>query len=130
METQIEWFESQNMQYGKFTFDDLSNTQSNENLIVDWKKRFAAKSREKFSLIWDCTELHDYESACKILWQETVRQNLHQIDRIWIISNPEIVKAFPYLMCFFEKINFKMICVGGNVYKISHQSAPTSTFIN
>jgi len=119
MEARIAWFESRHIQYGQFTFTDKSNNQSNENLIIDWKEKFAAKSGEKFRLVWDCTGLQDYESACRMLWKETVRQTLHQIDRIWIISNPEIIKALPYLMYFFEGINFKMICLGKNIYKIS-----------
>lgn len=130
MGVKMEWFEEQQVRYGKFTFTNESTDQSNENVILDWKQKFAKQPKEKFILVWDCIELDDYESTCRMLLQETVQQTIHQIDRMWIISNPEITKAVPYLINFFEGINFKMIGLGNNIYKISRQPSLLHALIN
>jgi len=127
MEVKIEWFENKNMRYGKFTFSDKLTSLSAEEAVVDWKERFAKQPHEKFTLVWDCSELEDYDSACQELWQEAFQETHQQVERIWIISNSEIVNAEVQLRALFDDFNVKMASLGNNIYEITKHALSKST---
>lgn len=109
MEVKTEWFEKGGKQYGKFSFIQKLTKNDAEKAIIEWQTKFEEHQYEKFTLIWNCTRLTEYEPMARIFWQKKLKETENQIERIWLVSDSKMIRAGASLMRLFVKVDLKVV---------------------
>jgi len=122
MEVKMEWFEKLGMQYGRFHFVQKLTKKAAENAINEWKIKFTEQSTKKITMIWDCTELTDYEPMARIFWQKTLKETQNQIECVWLISDSKIIRAGASIMSLFVNFNMKVMSSEKDVFATNDSS--------
>ncbi|MCZ8356075.1 MAG: hypothetical protein O9340_15140 [Cyclobacteriaceae bacterium] len=77
--------------------------------IVYWKACFNEKQNQKITLIWDCTEMTDYEPFARVAWQQALSELKEQIETIWLISDSKLIRAGASILSFFTSLDIKAV---------------------
>lgn len=97
-----------NYDFLTFTFPAFLDKKSAEKAIDIWDKEFALQPRGT-DLIWDCTEMTDYDPMARMLWQKALTNHKNQINTIWLISESAIIRAGAKLFSLFVGVTIKPV---------------------
>jgi len=122
MEIKVEWFEKGGKQYGRFYFEGKLTKAAAEAAIKEWKNIFDQRPGEKFILIWDCTELIDYEPMARIFWQKALKETQRQIAKVWLASDSKMIRAGASIMNLFVKFDLKVMTSESDIFEITKPS--------
>ena len=84
MNPTIEWCEKSGGNCLRFTFGEMLTERDAEFAINKWKQAFNQKKDQCISLIWDCTDMKQYESAARKKWTNALFEMRPQIGSIWL----------------------------------------------
>ena len=79
----IKW--TNEAEFLEFTFPAYLGQAMAEEAISQWDARFA-ELHEPVSLVWDCSELIDYDPLARRAWQEALRRHQPKVNDIWLVS--------------------------------------------
>lgn len=119
MEIKIEWFEKGGKQYGRFCFTQKLTKKAAEAAIKEWKNIFDQRPADKFILIWDCTELIDYEPMARIFWQKALKETQQQITKVWLASDSKMIRAGASIMNLFVKFDLKVMTSESDIFEMT-----------
>lgn len=91
-----------------FTFPTILDKKSAEKAIALWDKEFAAQPG-KVDLIWDCTNMQDYDPIARHLWQKALTAHKGQINTIWVVCESAMIRAGAKLFALFVGVNIQPV---------------------
>ena len=112
MENDIElfWTKINERDCLRFKFGKQLSRSEAELAIKQWKEAFQSHNTgRKTDLVWDCSELKDYEPMARVVWQSALKELGGQIGKIWLISPSKIIRAGASMMSLFTKFAIKAV---------------------
>lgn len=80
-----EWVQINNKECLKITCYKMFTNQEAMNISENWKNMFAPKADKRFSVIFNCENMADYEPMARTIMQKTISELKKQIDTIWVV---------------------------------------------
>ena len=105
----IEWVTKSNKQWLKFTFKGALTIKDVEAAIVEWKEAFRSVGDGSINLIWDCRDMHGYDSAARIKWTDALKEMKPRIDKIWLVSGSSLIRMGASVIGLLTSINIKAV---------------------
>ena len=105
----IEWHEKRGNSYLKFTFGEQLTERDAEFAILKWKRAFKEKNDQCIGLIWDCTNMKQYESGARQIWTNALFELKHQIGSIWLISDSTLIRMGASVMGMATSLHIKAV---------------------
>lgn len=109
MNPTIEWCEKLGGNCLRFTFGEMLTERDAEFAIDKWKQAFHQKHDQCISLIWDCTDMKQFESAARKKWTKALFEMRPQIGSIWLISDSTIIRLGVSVMGIATSLHIKAI---------------------
>lgn len=91
-----------------FTFPEVLDKKSAEKAIAQWDTEFASL-RGNTDLIWDCSQMNDYDPVVRIIWQKALSSHKDKIDTIWMVCESAVVRAGAKLFSLFVGVKIKTV---------------------
>lgn len=92
-----------------FDFPPRLTLEQAEQAICRWKEILTHYPNQRFTLIWQCSRMQEYEPTARIAWQQAMKDTLDQTQIVYIVSASPIIKAGAYLMNAFSRFTLKPI---------------------
>lgn len=92
-----------------FRFPNYLTEHDAKTVIGQWKQLFEKYQDKPFILIWECSEMKDYDSAARVRWQECMRELKNRFELVYLVSASKIVKAGAVLMSTFSPYTLKNV---------------------
>lgn len=92
-----------------FRFPDYLTEHDARITIGQWKQLFEKYQDKPFILIWECSEMKDYDSMARVLWQECLKELKNQFELVYLVSASKMVKAGAVLMSTFSPYTLKNV---------------------
>jgi hypothetical protein len=109
MNPRIEWSEKSGKRCLRFTFGESLTEREAEFAIMEWKRAFQSTEDESIVLIWDCTEMKEYDKEARVKWTGALDEMKSQIDTIWLISSSSIIRMGATIMSMFSSLKLKAV---------------------
>lgn len=93
----------------KFTFGEKLTEADAEPAILQWKRIFKEKKNQNFKLVWDCTNMKQYEKGARKKWTSALFELKSQINSITLISDSALIRMGASVMGMATSLNIKAI---------------------
>ncbi|MDN4165552.1 hypothetical protein QWY31_08570 [Cytophagales bacterium LB-30] len=110
MNGSLELTEIQNRVAIVFHFEGLLTQQKAQEYVKQWHKIFLSHNKEKIIIVFNASQMSDYQPMARVVFQTAIKELKTQIDSIWVISNSKVIKAGAALMSIFS--SFQIATVG------------------
>lgn len=91
-----------------FVFPPMLTQAAAEEAIDQWTSALD-KREEETTLIWDCSEMKDYDPTARILWQKALSKQQKKIKSIWLISESKVIRMAAKLLAMFVKLKIRPV---------------------
>ena len=105
----IEWCEKMGGDCLRFTFGEKLTEREADLAIEKWKEAFRQKKDQCISLIWDCTNMKQYESAARKKWTNALFEMKPQIGTIWLISDSPLIRMGATVMGMATSLHIRSL---------------------
>ena len=95
--------------YIKITFGKNLEREAAELAIEKWSEIMTNNPDQSFPMVWDCSEMREYNTGARSVWQKAMNQFHSQIEIIYLITDNRIIKLGASLMTAFSKHRIKTI---------------------
>lgn len=105
----IKWETIRKKEFLKFTFTGTLSHHDAAKASGTWAEIFRDRSTLKMNVIFNCTDMKDYDPFARITWQKTISDLKGQINEIWVISDSKIIRAGAAIMGMFTSFNLRTV---------------------
>jgi len=88
----VNFISKNNKRYLQFDFSGHLDEASASSAIERWNEKMKS-SKEKTSIIYNCTKMTGFDTDARRIWQETMKSHKHQIDVIWLVSDNIFIRG-------------------------------------
>lgn len=92
-----------------FRFPNYLTEHDARTVIGQWKQLFEKYQDKPFILIWECSEMKDYDPAARARWQECMKELKARFQLVYLVSASKMVKAGAVLMSTFSPYSLKNV---------------------
>lgn len=97
-----------NYEFLSFTFPQVLDKKSADAAIKAWDHEFALQP-SRVDLIWDCTDMNDYDPVARMNWQKALTAHKGQINTIYLISDSAMIRAAAKIFSLFVGVSIKPV---------------------
>lgn len=80
-----------------FTFPEYLTKQAAAQAIKEWNQHFAVLEG-KATLVWDCSELRDFDAMARVFWQNSMIAHRAHIANIYMVSGSRKIRTVAKLL--------------------------------
>lgn len=105
----VDLIESEQATYIEFVFGEKLDRVGAERAILAWKAILDQHPGRSFLLVWDCTQMKDYDHGARSSWQLAMKKNFDRIELIYLISDSKVIQLGASLITMFTKHRIKSV---------------------
>lgn len=94
--------------YGVLRLDEAEKAIKRWNKLID-REEHNRGSIDDVLLVWDCSEMKNYETNARIVWQQNLKKQGRKITIVWLITKSPIVQAGAEIISFFTSYTIRTV---------------------
>lgn len=91
-----------------FTFKGAFTKEASKNATEVWIHEFDRNPMGRYTVIWDCMSMSDFDMGAKNYWMETLAAYSRRIDTVIIVSDSILIRGAARLMAKFSQLNIEL----------------------
>lgn len=110
----VNWKIINNEKYLYFKFEGVLRLDGAKKAIKRWntlieREELKGESVDDMLIVWDCSEMKNYETNARIAWQQNLKEQGKKIGIIWLITKSPIIQAGAEMISFFTSYTIRTI---------------------
>ncbi len=77
--------------------------------VERWRALLVARPGKRLPHVWVCEEMTGYDGRARHLWTESMREFVHQIDDVWLVSTSPLIRLGAKLVTKFLPITLRPV---------------------
>lgn len=98
-----------NHKYGEnclhFVFKGRFTKEASSQATEAWKNEFNSNQEKRYTLIWDCTHMKNFDFDANNEWRRTLSTYTNQIDHIYLVSEAVLIRGAARIMSNVANLN-------------------------
>lgn len=91
-----------------FAFKGKFSTEASKLATKAWIEEFESNPTRKYTHLWDCTKMDDFDFDAKNDWMKALSNYSHQIEYITVVSNSVLIRGAARVMSKFSKLDLRI----------------------
>ncbi|MCZ8215914.1 MAG: hypothetical protein O9262_06715 [Cyclobacteriaceae bacterium] len=93
----------------RFEFNGILTPKKAQELCAQWEKYFVDQPDKTFVIVFNATNMDDYDPQARILFQKYLKGLSKQIDKIWVVTESKIILGGASIMSLIVGLPIKAV---------------------